>query len=105
MTKVLDGQVNGMLYGEERKGEEKQNFYKLHNNEYVYRALKHAPQLDFTPDPSTVDIPMANGFELNPTNRFILEACIQISGEVRSSGRNRLAAIQKIGILVLFLCA
>ncbi|GJG67818.1 hypothetical protein PRLR6025_12870 [Prevotella lacticifex] len=73
MTKVLDGQVNGMLYGEERKGEEKQNFYKLHNNEYVYRALKHAPQLDFTPDPSTVDIPMANGFELNPTNRFILE--------------------------------
>lgn len=73
MTKVLDDQVPGMLYGEERKDRKNQNFYKLHNNEYVYRALKHAPQLDFTPDPSTVDIQMANGFELNPTTRFILE--------------------------------
>ena len=71
MTTKLEKPVEGMFYGEE-KGEEK-NVYNLHNNEYVYRALKHAPQLDFTPDPSTVDIQMANGFELNPTNRFILE--------------------------------
>ena len=67
MTDKLDAPVNGMLYGEERKGEEKKNVYNLHNNEYVYRALKHAPQLDFTPDPSKVEIQMANGFELNPT--------------------------------------
>lgn len=71
MTTKLEKPVEGMFYGEE-KGEEK-NVYNLHNNEYVYRALKHAPQLDFTPDPTTVDIQMANGFELNPTNRFILE--------------------------------
>ena len=73
MTKVLDAPVEGMLYGEEKKGQEKKNVYYLHNNEYVYRALKHAPQLDFTPDPTKVDIQMANGFELTPTTRFILE--------------------------------
>lgn len=73
MTIELKDPVEGMLYGEEKDGYQKQNVYKLHNNEYVYRALKHAPQLDFTPDPSKVEIQMANGFELNPTNRFILE--------------------------------
>lgn len=77
MTDKLSEPVEGMLYGEEKAGSEKKNVYNLHNNEYVYRALKHAPQLVFTPDPTSMDVPMANGFELTPTTRFIIEGAFK----------------------------